>query len=496
MPTITQAELDAMLASGELSLTPPGEPSNEAPAQEQNSLPEITDSVQMKTEETPPAPSFEIPKPVYDMPEPKPMGRAYTKEENKYLLETRRALKEIENPEYRRMASEVTGSGYRLSDIDGAVAYLKSLDESERVPKIAKESMTKDILSLDDGEIKAEAFRVINDPTMSTDQKLHAVTAYKESFGSTEGGSDKFTRMLDDVQSLESKTSRTPQEDQRLEWLKKKLVKETSVAMSDLSKKERDYESIAGKFKKTLPENLQGVSLAEIDTRKLTEAQLAEAQKVGNWAMKAQGINTGVVNKEVINLGQQIKEAENVMKHTLYQLKNGKEFNALERKYRDVFSNYFGLSDTQMQAAFRDKQAQSFFNKFRHGLFGASLSKIEKPEFERSASTLYRSNSDIGAAITSMLDSQIGRIKGMQLVMGNEAFNLKFGTMYRNLLDMQAEHKKALDIAGNEDKDSKDDGFMNPDAILSGNSSAPKPTSENNEDQAFSVDYFRQKYGK
>lgn len=165
MPTITQAELDAMLDSGEVSLMPPVEEKSvvsptEVPKKKIFPLtPEEKDTnnntiVQETKEKTDTysLPSFNLPKPSYDMPEPQPLGRPLSKEENKYLLETRRDLKSIKNPEYRRKASEITRSGATIQDIDGAVAYWKSMDEYDNTKlqyenDFAKELRKEELLS-------------------------------------------------------------------------------------------------------------------------------------------------------------------------------------------------------------------------------------------------------------------------------------------------------------------------------------------------------------
>jgi hypothetical protein len=153
MPTITQARLDEMLSSGEVSLTPDAPTTDTIPEdlKKEISLPVPGTEEKNTGNEDVSLPSLHRPKPEYTMPTPEPMGRPLDKEERKYLLETRRSLKDIANPEYRKKASEITRSGARISDIDGGVAYWKALDTWEQDNadldrNMAKEMRKEDLL--------------------------------------------------------------------------------------------------------------------------------------------------------------------------------------------------------------------------------------------------------------------------------------------------------------------------------------------------------------
>jgi hypothetical protein len=190
MPKITQAELDAMLASGEVTLAPPKEAKATPDTDESNKtgiFPLTTENNEVPaTEKKEPSEeknmfdvTFSRPKPEYPALEPKPMGRPLDKEEKKYLLETRRELKNIRNPTYRNLASEATKSGMRISDIDGLVAYFHDLDKWENEKYEFEENLKKeerDHKRKIRGEIKQEQTR---DRRKTAEKYSQGAAAYK-----------------------------------------------------------------------------------------------------------------------------------------------------------------------------------------------------------------------------------------------------------------------------------------------------------------------------
>ena len=328
----------------------------------------------------------------------------------------------------------------------GAQTPVTHLDP--KAEAVFEKSLEEQAKQISDPQVRMEAFRVALDQSMAPEDRQKAFASYLSSFPKQAVGQrSKAERYMAKIDELESVPNPTGRQKRRLEQYRALLAKEQAVAMSDLSKKQKDLAKIKTSFVDTLPPAVQGMALSEIDTRKLTPAQQAQAAKVGAWAVKAMGLKNATFDKDIANITTQMRQASNAMLYTMKALAGGKEFNALNRKKRDLVSDYTGLSGDDLARAFRDKQAMSLFSKYRHGLYGGQLSKTEKPEFEREASTLYRSNSDIGLAIQSIMSNNLARLDGIRTVMTPEVFNLKYGALYRNLKEFNDANARALKLA-------------------------------------------------
>ena len=144
---ITQAQLDAMIASGEVSLTPPAPASNEAvpaPITPNVPMPAVVGTevapTEAKANEVEGLGYTPVKEREYAMPNPRPSRIPLNSK--RYYAETKRITKladKITDPEFANKAIDVLGSGADFRDIDKAVRILAQKDRVRKANLIKEE---------------------------------------------------------------------------------------------------------------------------------------------------------------------------------------------------------------------------------------------------------------------------------------------------------------------------------------------------------------------
>jgi len=382
--------------------------------------------------------------------------------------------------------------GMKSGDVSRVETRQKPDPVKAKQQALINTALTKEVMGLGDGAAKAEALGVLNDPTMSTANKVKAVSAYESAYpGQSKTRLGEKERWMKERARLQSLPNRTPEEDQQLQDYQGFIDKAQSTAMADLGKSDKDIAKILLDERKKLPKGLQDVAWSEIDMSTLPKRQRDRIQLRARNIARKLSLNNTTVQKTISSITAQKIKVENVMKSTIDKINQGIEFNAIEKPIRDKLTSYFGMSDEQAELLFRGKQAQSFINTYRHALFGSSLSKTEVPEFLKSATTMSQSNQHIAIAFASMMENLVAKADGVREVMGDTLFNLNYGAWYNNLKKNLSMYKKAVGLSTENATPSNELiilGEETPSVAHETNTAIPTST--------YNVDYFKQKYGK
>jgi hypothetical protein len=174
-----------------------------------------------------------------------------------------------------------------------------------------------------------------------------------------------------------------------------------------------------------------------MDTRKLDKKGQSDLNVIADSLVrrdKPEGAGKAIEDTRkslvaVNQLGQALKTTEEIST-------SGKNINLVDKAIRDNFSQYFGMSDEEMQTAFRDKRYASASNVIRNSLFGAAVSKQEGKNFIDATASLYGTNKNLVLGMKSMMEDVKAKIEINADVIGQAAFNLKFGGRLRNIEDL------------------------------------------------------------
>ena len=204
---MTRAEFEAKLRSGEISLVPP---------KQNNSLPKF-----------------------------EPARFSDKKAYQDYLINRRTIIKDlskINDPKLSDIVNKALNAKASISSIKNFINAYKAKNrvKGSFVPDEVYKRLEDEVLSLNEPNARAEAYAVLNDPTMSTENKIKAIGYYKKTFNTPkEQTLSKEERIINKITKLKSLPSLNDIQKEKLKYYEDLLAKYTSTAMDDLGKKDR-----------------------------------------------------------------------------------------------------------------------------------------------------------------------------------------------------------------------------------------------------------------
>jgi len=237
---------------------------------------------------------------------------------------------------------------------------------------------------------------------------------------------------------------------------------ERVLASMDLTKEEEKAYKSAWLTKKTQPDrtslliNMQTVQKAQsdfasslnldspyrlstIDTRKWSPEQQAEGNQVASVIIKGLGANAKLVEKKMGEYGA----ASDQMRNALNAYEQVGDFRAVDEMTKKYFSNYFGLSEKELQSTEAAQAFQSMLNIKIKADSGSAVSGQEMVRNTLETASPYMTKAKIKSGIKNVAKRYIGELTSLKRVMGPVAFNLKYGAVLSNYEDIA----KAVDTA-------------------------------------------------
>lgn len=267
-----------------------------------------------------------------------------------------------------------------------------------------------------------------------------ALEKEKQKKPSKTGGSD-FERVL-------ASMNLTPAEERAYKkaWLTKKTQPDRTsllINMQTVQKAQSDFANTVGldsPFK-----------LAAVDTRTWTPEQQAQGNQVASVIIKGLGANAKLAEKKMGEYGALSDQMQNAI--NAYQ--DVGSFRAVDEATKAYFSNYFGLSEKELQSSEAAMAFQSMLNIKIKADSGSAVSGQEMVRNTLETASPYMSKEKILLGVKNVAKRYMGELKSLKKVMGPVAFNLKYGTTLSNYEDIAnaAEAEKAPK------KEDEDDGF-------------------------------------
>lgn len=219
----------------------------------------------------------------------------------------------------------------------------------------------------------------------------------------------------------------------------------TAIA-KDLSTEEKyTKQFVAGLQKQDDFKDMGVDSLMDIDMTKLTPSQKAQAERLANIKLRAQKPAAAAeITKRMLDVGVQQQQLNDTVAVTLQYMKDGKDFNMVDKAVRDNFSNYTGLNDKELENSWRDARFQEALNTQLKIQSGTAVSAQEWERFKSAMGTLYQTNKRAATGMLSMATNMKAQVGVLANSMGGEAFHLKYGHIVGNINKMESELQGAL----------------------------------------------------
>jgi hypothetical protein len=195
--------------------------------------------------------------------------------------------------------------------------------------------------------------------------------------------------------------------------------------------------------------------LATVDTRKWTPEQRAEGDQVSSLIVKGLGANAKEADKKMAEFGALSEQMQNAISG-YEQVGN---FRAADETVKQYFSNYFGLSEKELESSEAASAFQSMLNIKIKADSGSAVSGNEMVRNTLETASPYMSKDKILLGIKNVAKRQIGSLNGLKKTMGPVAFNLKYGTTLSNYEDI-------VNATDTKEVKKSDKGFIKVDDIL------------------------------
>jgi len=186
-------------------------------------------------------------------------------------------------------------------------------------------------------------------------------------------------------------------------------------------------------------------SIVNIDMTKLTPEQKSKAESLANIIIRAEKPSaSGEITKRMLDIGVQQKQLNDTTKLTLKYMKEGKDFNMVDKIVRENLSNYIGLNEKELEGAWRDARFQESLNIQLKIQSGTAVSAQEWDRFKSSMGTLYQTNKRVALGMLSMATNMKSQVEILSNSMGSDAFHLKYGHITGNISKMENDLQEAL----------------------------------------------------
>jgi len=173
-------------------------------------------------------------------------------------------------------------------------------------------------------------------------------------------------------------------------------------------------------------------ALSTVDTRTLTPEQQAQANQTASIIIKGLGANAKQVEKKMGEYGA----ASDQMRNALNAYEQVGDFRAADEFTKAYFSNYFGLSEEELQSTEAAQAFQSMLNIKIKADSGSAVSGQEMVRNTLETASPYMTKAKIKSGIKNVAKRYIGELTSLKRVMGPIAFNLKYGAVLSNYKDI------------------------------------------------------------
>jgi hypothetical protein len=195
--------------------------------------------------------------------------------------------------------------------------------------------------------------------------------------------------------------------------------------------------------------------LATVDTRKWTPEQRAEADQVSSLIVKGLGANAKEADKKMA----EFESLSTQMQNAISGYEQVGSFRLADETVKQYFSNYFGLSEKELESSEAASAFQSMLNIKIKADSGSAVSGNEMVRNTLETASPYMSKDKILLGIKNVAKRQIGALNGLKKTMGPVAFNLKYGTTLSNYEDI-------VNATDTKEVKKSDKGFIKVDDIL------------------------------
>jgi len=274
--------------------------------------------------------------------------------------------------------------------------------------------------------------------------KLNSMLTTAESFQEEQKSNREFKNKLALEKQKDSRPKGTPTKLEKLYTLldnetdseRRKKIKsaidmEGQPSMTSLLTNMNTVKDAQAKFSSKLGLD-DPYKLATIDTRKLTPEQQAEAKQLSSVIVKGLGANAKEADKKMAQYGALSEQMQNAISN----YENVGDFRLVDETVKKYFSNYFGLSEKELESSEAAQAFQSMLNIKIKADSGSAVSGNEMVRNTLETATPFMSKDKILLGIKNVAKRQIGSLKGLKKVMGDVAFNLKYGSVLKNYEDI------------------------------------------------------------
>ncbi|QDF28963.1 hypothetical protein [Halarcobacter anaerophilus] len=279
---------------------------------------------------------------------------------------------------------------------------------------------------------------------------------------------DKFVQNLDYL-VLKGKITQERADDLRLQY----ATKETQPNLTALAKDIETANSQTDDFIKYLGnKDINKYNLSTADVREFNPEQKAQAERLANIIIRAEKpAMKEAIAKDMADLSVMQSQLNDSINYTISAINEGRDINTVDKVQREYLNKYLGMTDNQLETAFRDSRFQSASNTLLKVMSGTAVSGQEWERFKQATGTLYQTNETLVNGMLSMVRDQKNRMRSMSNSMGGTAFNLKYGSTYRDILDME----QTL-IDSRDTKKTEEEAASNPIYDPSKNNNTTEPT--------------------
>jgi hypothetical protein len=307
---------------------------------------------------------------------------------------------------------------------------LKRLPETLITPdgKFNAGFLTMSLAKLNSMLTTAESYTESQSEAQKQANKL-ALEREKQKAPSTRGTKKEFQQLMDALDKEKDPKKR--------KMIQSRLTKLSQPSMQSDEVKRQTANRIRGEFATKV--NVENpFALATVDTRSWTPEQRAEANTVASQLVRATGQDMKTVNKKIATYGAMLEQSKNAIE----SYSEVGEFRLLDETTKKYFSNYFGLSEEELESTEAAQAFQSLQNISIKADSGSAVSAQEMVRKTLEVATPTMTKSRILMGIKNLAKRNIGELKGLKSVMGDVAFNLKYGHILRNYEEIASASKE------------------------------------------------------
>lgn len=344
------------------------------------------------------------------------------------VLETSSENPQIANKmftDYRANAEEQIKTLLREGKTKEADAVQASIDKIPKSLIKSDGSFDTEFLMLSLSKIStsltdAEEWQAQQKEAVSQENKL----ALQEARGKASKGKEKEFEQL--MNMLEAETD--PTRRKRIEARLTKLSQpEMTSLLTNINTVKAAQSSFASKLGLDDP-----YKLSTADPRTWTPEQQAEGNQLASVIVKGLGANAKAAEKKMGEYGALSDQMQNAVQG--YQ--NVGNFRAADEATKQYFSNYFGLSDKELESSEAAMAFQSMLNIKIKADSGSAVSGQEMVRNTLETASPYMAKDKILLGIKNVAKRYKGELNSLKKVMGPVAFNLKYGATLKNYEDI------------------------------------------------------------